>query len=142
MNEESMVLIIVAVLSSLLGGGLIGTVISGFSAKSQMKKTGADALKTYQEIANIASESLLASQLREKESQARFENIVMKLEEESKLRLEENTKLKRVVSAWSVGIQVLYNQLESMDQTPRWRPEVDDLSFLALEKENKNVGSN
>lgn len=130
MSNEALIAAIVSAITALMGGGLLGAIFAGMSTRSAIRKTGADALETYQRIANIASESLLASQLREKEAEARYEAMVEKLESEAKIRSEENTELKQVISTWSVGIKMLHNQLESLEHSPRWRPDVGDWKFL------------
>ena len=123
MDQEAIIAIVITAVTTLMGGGLLGAIFTGMSTRAGIKKTGADALETYQKIANIATESLLASQLREKEAEARTENIINKLEEEAKIRIEENTKLKHIIvhGLWGYRCLIinwrLWNKLQDGNQS-------------------------
>ena len=129
--------VLTTILITLLSGGLIGAIFTGMTTRSAIEKNNAsakqinvEALETYQKIANLASASDLASQIREKESEKRLLVYIDELKSEAKERLSENSQLKHVVSTWSTGIEVLHSQLKSLEQIPRWAPNADDLKFL------------
>jgi len=130
-NNDVMVSIVITAITTLLGGGLLGAIFTGLSTKATIKQSNADALATYQKIADLASKSELDARVRERESQDKSDVIIQRLESEALIRSNENTRLKRVISTWSDGIQILHNQMREKEITPRWKPNADDLAFLS-----------
>ena len=144
MNSE----LLLAITVTLLSGGLITAIATGRSAGSAIKKNSADALLTYQKIAELASASELASQERLRVAQDKCDSVVETLEikartmqdkhnsivelfeKEAKARSIENSKIRQVLASWSVGIKMLHDQMVEKEIVARWRPNAEDIKFL------------
>lgn len=132
LTPEQIFTLVSGIIIALLGGGLLGAIYTGRSTKAAIVKTGADALKTYQEIAALASASELQARNERIMYEKRSEEVIHRLEAANEKYLEENKKMKEVLGQWSDGIITLHKQIIGMDKDtkPAWSPNVEDLSFL------------
>jgi hypothetical protein len=129
MNEVLLTLA-TSIIVALLGGGLLGAIYTGRQTKASIVQYGADTLKTYQEIAALASASELQARKEREVAQKRYEEIISTLEVEKEIRVKENEKLKDMLSEWNTGIKILHNQISEFEKKPRWTPSARDIDFL------------
>jgi hypothetical protein len=132
MSNEQIFAIISTALITLLGGGLLGAIYTGRATKAEIVRTGADALKTYQEIAAIASAAELQARNERAVYEKRCDEVIRRLEASNEMYLKENEKMKEVLSHWSAGIVKLHEQINEIDKDkkPAWSPTPEDLAFL------------
>ena len=124
--NDTILAILGSVVVTLLSGGLIGAIATGQATKSAIHKNNADALLTYQKIADIASASELATREREEKTEQRNREIIDKIKTE-------NSSLKSILAEWGTGIKILHEQIKAMDPPntqPNWSRRLNDIDFL------------